>query len=514
MQEKNERYKKEYHAKYKQDENRKTVQKSRCPYAKKCGGCQFIDMPYEKQLERKQKELKALLGKFARVSPIIGMEDPLHYRHKVHAVMGYEKGEPIAGVYQEKSHRLVRVDQCLIENEKADAIIQSIRGLLKSFKIKTYDEDSDRGLLRHIMVRVSHATGEIMVILVLRSPILPSKNNFAKALLKLHPEITTIVLNVNDKKTTMVLGQRDIVLYGPGFIYDSLCGVRFRLSPQSFYQVNPLQTEILYREALKLAKLTKKDKVIDAYCGIGTIGLIASRQAGSVLGIELNREAVKDARENAKHNQCKNIEFACADAGEYMVEMAQDGEKADVVIMDPPRSGSNEVFLSSVCRLSPNRIVYISCGPQSLARDLDYLTAHGYRTERIQPVDLFPMTVHVETVVLLSKGAKGPVDLCSARTEVERRMVDSRKVKVDFSLEDMDLYGFRGKATYEQIKTYVLEQTGLKVSSLYIAQIKKKCGLDVGENFNPAKSENARQPQCTPEKEDAIMQAFSHFGII
>lgn len=406
MQEKNERYKKEYHAKYKQDENRKTVQKSRCPYAKKCGGCQFIDMPYEKQLERKQKALKALLGKFARVSPIIGMEDPLHYRHKVHAVMGYEKGEPIAGVYQEKSHRLVRVDQCLIENEKADAIIQSIRGLLKSFKIKTYDEDSDRGLIRHIMVRVSHATGEIMVILVLRSPILPSKNNFAKALLKLHPEITTIVLNVNDKKTTMVLGQRDIVLYGPGFIYDSLCGVRFRLSPQSFYQVNPLQTEILYREALKLAKLTKKDKVIDAYCGIGTIGLIASRQAGSVLGIELNREAVKDARENAKHNQCKNIEFACADAGEYMVEMAQDGEKADVVIMDPPRSGSNEAFLSSVCRLSPNRIVYISCGPQSLARDLDYLTAHGYHAERIQPVDLFPMTVHVETVCLLSKKAQ------------------------------------------------------------------------------------------------------------
>ena len=433
MQEKNERYKKEYHAKYKQDENRKTVQKSRCPYAKKCGGCQFIDMPYEKQLERKQKELKALLGKFARVSPIIGMEDPLHYRHKVHAVMGYEKGEPIAGVYQEKSHRLVRVDQCLIENEKADAIIQSIRGLLKSFKIKTYDEDSDRGLLRHIMVRVSHATGEIMVILVLRSPILPSKNNFAKALLKLHPEITTIVLNVNDKKTTMVLGQRDIVLYGPGFIYDSLCGVRFRLSPQSFYQVNPLQTEILYREALKLAKLTKKDKVIDAYCGIGTIGLIASRQAGSVLGIELNREAVKDAKENAKHNQCKNIEFACADAGEYMVEMAQAGEKADVVIMDPPRSGSNEAFLSSVCRLSPNRIVYISCGPQSLARDLDYLTAHGYHAERIQPVDLFPMTVHVETIALLQR--KSYTKVLSFKENVAMKHFDPKKIGSEISNE-------------------------------------------------------------------------------
>ena len=495
MQEKNERYKKEYHAKYKQDENRKTVQKSRCPYAKKCGGCQFIDMPYEKQLERKQKELKALLGKFARVSPIIGMEDPLHYRHKVHAVMGYEKGEPIAGVYQEKSHRLVRVDQCLIENEKADAIIQSIRGLLKSFKIKTYDEDSDRGLLRHIMVRVSHATGEIMVILVLRSPILPSKNNFAKALLKLHPEITTIVLNVNDKKTTMVLGQRDIVLYGPGFIYDSLCGVRFRLSPQSFYQVNPLQTEILYREALKLAKLTKKDKVIDAYCGIGTIGLIASRQAGSVLGIELNREAVKDARENAKHNQCKNIEFACADAGEYMVEMAQDGEKADVVIMDPPRSGSNEAFLSSVCRLSPNRIVYISCGPQSLARDLDYLTAHGYHAERIQPVDLFPMTVHVETVILLSR--KAP----------------DAEIKVRLDMSELDITSAESKATYKEIQEYVKNKYDLHVTNLYIAQVKREFGIIERENYNTGEGK-AKVPQVTPEKREAIIDALKYFQMI
>ena len=410
MQEKNERYKKEYHAKYKQDENRKTVQKSRCPYAKKCGGCQFIDMPYEKQLERKQKELKALLGKFARVSPIIGMEDPLHYRHKVHAVMGYEKGEPIAGVYQEKSHRLVRVDQCLIENEKADAIIQSIRGLLKSFKIKTYDEDSDRGLLRHIMVRVSHATGEIMVILVLRSPILPSKNNFAKALLKLHPEITTIVLNVNDKKTTMVLGQRDIVLYGPGFIYDSLCGVRFRLSPQSFYQVNPLQTEILYREALKLAKLTKKDKVIDAYCGIGTIGLIASRQAGSVLGIELNREAVKDARENAKRNHIENAEFFVGKAEEVLPEFYKKASTEassdemlhpDVIVVDPPRKGCDDACLNTMLRMQPERIVYVSCDSATLARDLKILCDGGYEIRKVQGVDQFGMTVHVECVIMM-----------------------------------------------------------------------------------------------------------------
>lgn len=509
MQEKNERYKKEYHAKYKQDENRKTVQKSRCPYAKKCGGCQFIDMPYEKQLERKQKELKALLGKFARVSPIIGMEDPLHYRHKVHAVMGYEKGEPIAGVYQEKSHRLVRVDQCLIENEKADAIIQSIRGLLKSFKIKTYDEDSDRGLLRHIMVRVSHATGEIMVILVLRSPILPSKNNFAKALLKLHPEITTIVLNVNDKKTTMVLGQRDIVLYGPGFIYDSLCGVRFRLSPQSFYQVNPLQTEILYREALKLAKLTKKDKVIDAYCGIGTIGLIASRQAGSVLGIELNREAVKDAKENAKHNQCKNIEFACADAGEYMVEMAQAGEKADVVIMDPPRSGSNEAFLSSVCRLSPNRIVYISCGPQSLARDLDYLTAHGYHAERIQPVDLFPMTVHVETVVLLShKKADSYIHIDVEFGEGEG------KIPVDSIAKRAEAYKPKEKVTYKMIKEYIEAKYGFKVHTAYIAEVKRNLGLPMYDAPNAVEELKQPRKHPTPEKVEAIKDALRYFAVI
>ena len=509
MQEKNERYKKEYHAKYKQDENRKAVQKSRCPYAKKCGGCQFIDMPYEKQLERKQKELKALLGKFARVSPIIGMEDPLHYRHKVHAVMGYEKGEPIAGVYQEKSHRLVRVDQCLIENEKADAIIQSIRGLLKSFKIKTYDEDSDRGLLRHIMVRVSHATGEIMVILVLRSPILPSKNNFAKALLKLHPEITTIVLNVNDKKTTMVLGQRDIVLYGPGFIYDSLCGVRFRLSPQSFYQVNPAQTEILYREALKLAKLTKKDKVIDAYCGIGTIGLIASRQAGSVLGIELNREAVKDARENAKHNQCKNIEFACADAGEYMVEMAQDGERADVVIMDPPRSGSNEAFLSSVCRLSPNRIVYISCGPQSLARDLDYLTAHGYHAERIQPVDLFPMTVHVETVVLLShKKADSYIHIDVEFGEGEG------KIPVDSIAKRAEAYKPKEKVTYKMIKEYIEAKYGFKVHTAYIAEVKRNLGLPMYDAPNAVEELKQPRKHPTPEKVEAIKDALRYFAVI
>ena len=294
----------------------------------------------------------------------------------------------------------------------------------------------------------------------------------------------------------MVLGEKETVIYGKGYIEDTLCGCTFRISPKSFYQVNPVQTEILYNKAIAYAGLTGKEKVIDAYCGTGTIGLIAASQAKEVIGVELNRDAVKDAVINAKRNNIKNEQFYNADAGKFMVELSEQNKKVDVVFMDPPRAGSDEAFLSSVVKLAPEKVVYVSCNPETLARDLKYLTRHGYQAVECQPCDMFPFTKHVETVVLLSKG-----------------MVDSRKVKVDFSLENMDLSEFKGKATYEQIKAYVLEQTGLKVSSLYIAQIKKKCGLDVGENFNLAKSENTRQPQCTTEKEEAIMQAFSHFGI-
>lgn len=392
----------------KSSRGKKTAKKTKasaggCPYVKKCGGCQYIDVPYEKQLEEKQKEMQKLLGKYGKVEPMIGMKHPYHYRHKVHAVFGYEKDNPISGIYEKRSHRIVNIDRCKIEHEKADEIILSVRGLLKSFKIRTYDEKTDMGLLKHVVVRVSKHTGEIMVILVLRSPILPSKNNFAKALLKLHPEISTIVINVNDKRTTMVLGKRDIVLYGKGYIEDSLCGVKFRLSPQSFYQINPVQTEILYQKAMEFARLSGKETVLDAYCGIGTIGLVAAQKAEKVIGVELNPEAVRDARENAKKNNAKNAMFFCGDAGEWMLETAQQGEKADVVFMDPPRSGSDEKFLSALCKMQPEKVVYISCGPDTLARDLGYLTKHGYKVRKIQPVDMFPMTEHVETVVLLSK---------------------------------------------------------------------------------------------------------------
>lgn len=375
-----------------------------CPYAKKCGGCDLQGMAYEKQLEKKQEEVRKLLKDFVKVSPIVGMENPYHYRHKVHAVFDcVGKGQIVAGVYKKNSHEVVDVESCQIEDAEADAIIRDVKGLLKSFKIRTYDEDTGYGLLRHVMVRKGYHTGEIMLVLVLASPILPSKNNFVKAIRKIHPNISTVVINVNNKKTSMVLGDRNITVYGKGFIEDRLCGCTFRISPNSFYQVNPAQTEFLYEKAIECAGLTGKEKVIDAYCGTGTIGIIASKQAKEVLGIELNKEAIRDAITNAKRNEIRNICFVNDDAGRYMVALAEKGEKADVVIMDPPRSGSDEAFLSSLVKLAPKRVVYVSCGPDTLARDLKYLVKKGYRVEQATPYDMFPMTNHTEVVVALKK---------------------------------------------------------------------------------------------------------------
>ena len=298
----------------------------------------------------------------------------------------------------------------MIEDERADAIIATIRGLLKSFRIKTYDEDSGYGLLRHVMVRTAHATGEILVVLVLASPILPAKNNFVKALRAAHPEITSIVLNVNDRHTSMVLGERNILLYGKGYIEDELCGNRYRISPNSFYQVNAVQTRVLYEKAMEYAQLTGKETVIDAYCGIGTIGMTTAAHAKQVIGVELNPSAVRDAIANARRNDCKNITFYNEDAGEYMRRLAAApaGERAkvDVVFMDPPRSGSSEAFLEAVTLLAPKRVVYISCDPHTLGRDLDYMRKHGYRPIECQPVDMFPYTDKIECVVILENRSK------------------------------------------------------------------------------------------------------------
>ena len=376
----------------------------KCTVSKKCGSCQYQGISYKEQLAVKQKKMNKLLKKFANVKPIIGMENPFYYRNKVHAVFDRDrKGNIICGTYEAKTHKVVPVEECLIEDKISQEIIRTIRDMLKSFKIKTYDEDTGYGLLRHVLVRRGFSTGEIMVVLVAASPIFPSKNNFVKALRKKYPQITTVLLNVNDKKNSMVLGERDIVLYGKGFIRDNLCGCSFRISPQSFYQVNPVQTEILYKTAIEYAGLGRKETVIDAYCGIGTIGLVAAGKAKNVIGVELNPDAVHDAKINARENKITNTRFYQGDAGEFMEKMAEEGERADVVFMDPPRTGSDKKFMSSVIKLAPSRIVYISCGPESLARDLEYFTEHGYTVRKIQPVDMFSFTDHCENVVLLRR---------------------------------------------------------------------------------------------------------------
>ena len=377
---------------------------TKCSVSKKCGSCQYQGVPYKEQLSAKQKRMKKLLGKFANVKPIIGMDDPFYYRNKVHAVFDRDKkGNIICGTYEAKTHKVVPIEECMIEDKISQEIIRTIRDMLKSFRIKTYDEDTGYGLLRHVLVRRGFSTDEIMVVLVIGSPIFPSKNNFVKALRKKYPQITTVVLNVNDKKTSMVLGERDIVIYGKGYIQDTLCGCTFRISPQSFYQVNPVQTEILYKTAIEYAGLGRKETVIDAYCGIGTIGLVAAKRAKNVIGVELNPDAVRDARINAKENKITNARFYQGDAGEFMENMAENGEHADVVFMDPPRTGSDKKFMSSVIKLNPSRIVYISCGPETLARDLEYLTKHGYDVRKIQPVDMFSFTDHCENICLLTK---------------------------------------------------------------------------------------------------------------
>ena len=469
----------------------------KCNISKKCGGCQFQGIPYKEQLKKKQKKEQSLLGAYGKVCPIIGMENPYYYRNKVHAVFDRDrKGNIISGIYEEGTHRVVPVENCLIEDEKSQEIIRTIRGMLKSFKIRTYDEDTGYGLLRHVLIRRGFSTGEIMVVLVTGSPIFPSKNNFVKALRKAHPEITTVVLNVNDRQTSMVLGDREKPIFGPGFIKDRLCGCMFRISPKSFYQVNPVQTEILYQTAIDYAGLTGKETVIDAYCGIGTIGLIAAKKAGKVIGVELNKDAVKDARINAKENKITNAAFYQGDAGRFMVEMAAKGEKADVVFMDPPRSGSTEEFMDAVAILNPDRVVYVSCNPETLARDLAYFKKKGYRAEKAWAVDQFPATSHVETVTLLSK------------------LNTKQHIGVELNLDELDLTAAESKATYDEIKAYVLEKYGLKVPSLYISQVKRKCGLDVGQNYNLSKKEDAKVPQCPPEKEAAIVETLKHFHMI
>lgn len=378
--------------------------KPKCQYYEQCGGCHLQHMSLEGQNKHKELIVKKTLRDFGKVSDIISMENPYDYRNKIHTTFAsFKGGKIISGFYQEKSHRVVKIDRCIIQDPKADEIILTLRDLAKSFKYPIYDEDRDTGFLRHALIRTGKVSGEIMLVLVVTDRRFPSKNNFVKAILEKHPEITTIVMNINNMNSSMVLGDREETIYGKGYIEDELCGFKFNISPKSFYQVNPVQTEKLYMAALEMAKLTGNETVIDAYSGIGTISLIASQKAKEVIGVELNKDAFKNSIKNSQINKVKNAKFYNADAGEFMVEVAEEGMKIDTVFLDPPRSGSDEKFLSSLVKLSPKKVVYISCNPKTQGRDLKHLVSNGYKVKKIQPVDMFPWTYHVENIVLLEK---------------------------------------------------------------------------------------------------------------
>ena len=374
-----------------------------CPHQKLCGGCQMLALPYPEQLARKQAQMQRLFGKLCPVRPILGMDDPAHYRCKVQAAVGTVNGRTVTGLYQPSSHRLVPVEHCWLEDERAAAVFATARQLMDRLRLPAYNDVTHTGLVRHLLVRVGKYTGEVMLVVVTGSAIFPARAQFVAGMRAAHPELTTIVQSVNGRRTSMVLGDKEHVLYGPGFIVDELCGKKFRISSKSFYQVNSVQTEVLYETAIRAAGLTGKETVIDAYCGIGTIGIAAADRAKEVIGVELNRDAVRDAVLNAKMNQVKNVRFYCNDAGRFMTQMAAGKASADVVFLDPPRSGSTEEFIQAVAVLSPRRVVYISCNPETLARDLAVFRKKGYQAKEAWAVDMFPWVPHCECVVKLER---------------------------------------------------------------------------------------------------------------
>ena len=398
-----------------------------CPVFDRCGGCQLLHMSETAQKAFKQGLCEELLGGFGRVSPILTAENPRNYRNKVHAAFARKrmgggfpggkgngvyksgKGGPagrskiISGIFEEESHRVIETTDCLIQDKRAAEYLRTVRKLMQETHTEPYNEDTGRGTMRYVFLRTGRKSGEVLMALVTGTPEFPAKAKFAAEIKKKHPEIVTLIHNINPQKNSMVLGKKETVLYGNGYITDTLCGHTFRISANSFYQVNSEQTEVLSKTAVELAKITKEDTVIDAYCGIGTISLMAADYAGRVIGVEVNAQAVKDAKDNAKRNNCTNAEFICQDAGVFMREQAKKGTAPQVVIMDPPRAGSDDAFLSSLVTMAPERVVYISCNPETQARDLKKLTAKGYKVEVIQPVDMFPGTKHVESVVLLGR---------------------------------------------------------------------------------------------------------------
>ena len=468
-----------------------------CPYFPRCGGCTYRHIRYEEELrlkrQRVQDNLSRIGGSDVTVEEILGARDTLRYRNKAQYPVSKDGA---VGFYRARTHEVIECEHCLLVKPVADAAAEALREYMQSCRVAGYDEKTGRGLVRHLYIR-SNAAGESLVCVLVNGDKLPKEDRLVTLLRDACPKCTGIVLGTNTKKGNVILGDRYRTLWGSDRLEDTLCGKTFRLSVPSFYQVNRVQAERLYAKAIEFAGLTGQETVLDLYCGAGTITLALSDHAKKVLGAEIVPEAIDDARENAARNGVKNAEFFCGDASDVAKKLARENLRPDVITVDPPRKGLAADVVESIAEMQPGRVVYVSCDSATMARDVKRLADLGYTAQRACAVDMFPRADHVETVVLLSKGE-----------------VDSKKIRVEFSLEDMDMSEFQDGATYTQIKDYVLEHSGLKVSNLYISQIKRKCGIEVGKNYNLPKSEDSRQPQCPPEKEKAIREAMKYFGMI
>lgn len=473
-----------------------------CPVARQCGGCQLQAMAYEKQLELKQKKVKNNLARIGgitevEVKPVIGMEYPFRYRNKTQVPFGKDKeGRIVAGFYAGRTHTIIDQEDCLLAQPVCQTILHIVKQFMEEFGIEPYDEQTHSGLVRHVLIRTGYYTGQIMVGMIINGTSLPYQEELIQRLCEIEG-MTSISLNINRERTNVIMGKQMVWLYGKPYIEDKIGDLCYQISPLSFFQVNPLQTKKLYDTALDFAGLTGKETVWDLYCGIGTISLFLARHAKMVYGVEIVEPAIENARTNAKVNGITNTQFFVGKAEEVLPEKYHTEQvKADVIVVDPPRKGCEETLLETIAAMHPERVVYVSCDSATLARDLKYLVGKGYEVRKVQPVEMFAMGGHVETVVLLYQ--QKPDDT----------------IEIDLDLDELDATAAETKATYEEIKAYVWDKHHLKVSSLYISQIKRKCGLEVGQNYNLSKSENPKVPKCPPEKEAVIMDALKHFQMI
>ena len=471
-----------------------------CPYAKQCGGCDFWHLDYAAECELKAQRvtdaLNRLGGQQLKRVQITGAKTCEGYRNKAQYPVAPGKNGPAAGFFRKGTHEVVEIERCRIQPECADAARTAVVEYLRRYKVSAYDEHTHAGLLRHIYVRHAEATGQVMVCLVVNGEKLPREDALVSLLRARVPGLKSVVLNVNTRPGNAILGEKQRTLWGGDAIEDVLCGLTFRISPKSFYQVNRAQAEVLYGKALDAAGLTGQERVLDLYCGTGTITLCLAGHAKEAIGVELVEAAIRDAEENARRNGIENARFFCADAGQAAQKLCDEGARPDVIVVDPPRKGLSVDVIDAIVKMAPSRVVYVSCDPATLARDVKLLTEEGYDLTHAEAVDLFPRCAHVETVCLLSK------------------LQSKEYIEIEVAMDEMDLTSAESKATYEEIREYVFEHTGLKVSHLYIAQVKQKYGNIERENCNKPKSENAKQPQCPPEKEKAITEALHHFGMI